>query len=544
MPNINDTVYFVNREQEERHTEELAKKLDLPYVNLINYPLAGEVLSSIEEADAANYKLVPYLRVGRTLKVGVVDPTNGSVKKFIEEYQKKEDVNIALSVISNTSLLVGIGGYEKIKKQELEKQQQIEEEDYTKDIESVQSVADVVKKVSTTQLLDVILTGAIRSNSSDIHLEPGENDCLVRYRIDGTLQDVTKLNMQQYKNLVSRIKFLAKLRMDIVDIPQDGRFSFKETGSIDLRVSIMPSTFGESIVLRLLGQEKTILSLDSLGFRPEALATIKKAITRPYGMILTSGPTGSGKTSTLYAILMALKKPGVKIITLENPVEYRIEGIEQSQIKSGQGYEFSDGLKASLRQDPDILMVGEIRDSETAEIAVQASLTGHLLLSTIHSNSAPAVYPRLIEIGVKPFLLSGAIELIMAQRLVRKLCQNCKEEYTPDPSAWEEVKSVLTPIKDKLSPKAQELLASPSVKLVRSKGCEKCSSSGFSGRQAIIEVLSPNEEIESLITKRASVVEFTRAAASQGMVTMEQDGLEKALEGITTIDEVWRVTKG
>jgi len=306
----------------------------------------------------------------------------------------------------------------------------------------------------------------------------------------------------------------------------------------------MPSTFGESIVLRLLGQEKSILTLDNLGFRPEALATIKKAISRPYGMILTSGPTGSGKTSTLYATLLALKKPGVKIITLENPVEYRIEGIEQSQVKPGQGYEFAEGLKASLRQDPDILMIGEIRDPETAEIAIQASLTGHLLLSTIHANTAPAVYPRLLEIGIKPFLLSGAIDLIMAQRLVRKLCKHCQETYVPEPTLWQEAKQALLPIKNKLTPEIQKILELDSVKLVRSKGCASCNNTGFSGRQVIIEVLAPNEEIEALVAKKASIVEFSKAAANQGMVTMEQDGLSKALAGITTIEEVWRVTRG
>ena len=261
-------------------------------------------------------------------------------------------------------------------------------------------------------------------------------------------------------------------------------------------------------------------------------------------MILTSGPTGSGKTSTLYAILMALKKPGVKIITLENPVEYRIEGIEQSQIKPGQGYEFSDGLKASLRQDPDILMVGEIRDPDTAEIAVQASITGHLMLSTIHANNASSVYPRLLEIGIKPFLLSGAINLIMAQRLVRKVCSKCREEYSPDPSLWSDVKKALMPINDKLSPELQKILLSDLPKLVKGKGCKECNSTGFSGRAAIIEVLVPDETIEALVSKNGSIVEFAKAAIAQGMITMEQDGLSKALARQTTIEEVWRVTRG
>jgi type II secretory ATPase GspE/PulE/Tfp pilus assembly ATPase PilB-like protein len=241
--------------------------------------------------------------------------------------------------------------------------------------------------------------------------------------------------------------------------------------------------------------------------------------------------------------LLELKKPGVKIITLENPVEYRIEGIEQSQVKPGQGYEFADGLKASLRQDPDILMVGEIRDPDTAEIAIQASLTGHLLLSTIHANSAPAVFPRLIEIGVKPFLLSGSINLVMSQRLVRKICPNCQEEYSPTAEAWKEVRETLLPIVSKLDPNIQAVLKQDMPKLKRGRGCGSCNQAGFLGRQVIVEVFIPDDSIEVLISKKASIAEFTKTAALQGMVSMEQDGLSKVLMGMTTIEEVWRVTK-
>jgi len=334
--------------------------------------------------------------------------------------------------------------------------------------------------------------------------------------------------------------------MDISDKPQDGRFSFAgpKNTEIDFRVSIMPSAFGESIVLRLLGQEKAILTLASLGFRQDALLEIQKAIHRPHGMILTSGPTGSGKSSTLYAVITELKKPGVKIITLEDPVEYKIPGIEQSQVETDSGYTFALGLKASLRQDPNILMVGEIRDLETAEIAIQAALTGHLLLSTIHANSAPAVYARLLELGAKPFLLSGSINLIMAQRLVRKVCPYCQQAYSPDPTMWQNILTVMSPIKEKLSPEILEKLGPNPPQLVRGTGCVKCNQTGFKGRQVIVEILTPNDTIEALIAKRASISEFERAATTLGMITMEQDGLTKAISGTTTIEEVWRVTRG
>lgn len=548
MVDINSKIYFLTREQEEKHTEELAAKLKLPYISLMNYPLTEEILQTITEEQAIKNQIIPYLKIGKNIKVGLVNPASKETQEFLTQYGKTIGFEFSQTVISRSSFLYGISIYEDLKKKKLsekEAETKVHEESFEDEIKDLKSAANVLHSASTTKLLDVIVMGAAKTKSSDIHIEPGEKDFLVRYRIDGILQDVVNLPLPQYKQLISRIKYLASLRMDITDQPQDGRISIDlgTEGKIDLRISVMPSTWGESVVVRLLGQEKSILSLDKLGVRDDALAAIKESISKPYGMILTSGPTGSGKSSTLYAILMALNKPGRKIITLENPVEYRIEGIEQSQVKPGAGYEFADGLKASLRQDPDILMVGEIRDTETAEIAVQAALTGHLLISTIHANSAPAVFARLIEIGVKPFLLSGSVNLIMAQRLVRKVCEHCRENYTPRPEVWQEVKAALLPIAKRLNSKALGILNSPQPVLVHGKGCEFCNKTGFHGRQLIIEVLVPTEVIESLIAKKATISEFTKAAVAQGMITMEQDGLAKALEGITTIEEVWRVTR-
>ncbi len=547
MVNINNKIFYLTREQEERHTEELAKKLQLPYINLVNYPLTEEILMSLPEESAIQYQIIPYLKIGKTVKVGAVEPGNEKVGQFLTSYGKTIGLDFKITVISKTSFLYGISYYESIKRKKQEEKQterKEEEETFKEVIKDLKSAGEALKNANTTKLLDVIVTGAVNTKSSDIHIEPFENDFLIRYRIDGILQDVVRLSLSQYKQLVSRIKYMASLRMDITDEPQDGRISIKiKNEEIDLRISVMPSTWGESIVIRLLGQEKSILSLDKLGIRSDALAAIKEAIHKPYGMILTSGPTGSGKSSTLYAILMELNKPGVKIITLENPVEYRINGVEQSQVKPGAGYEFADGLRASLRQDPDILMVGEIRDQETAEIAVQAALTGHLLISTIHANSAPAVFARLIEIGVKPFLLSGSVNLIMAQRLVRKVCQNCIERYTPRPEIWQEVKNVLAPIKSRISPSLVQIIDAQAPSLIKGKGCEICNGIGYRGRQLIIEVLVPDEAIEALIAKKGTISEFNKAASEQGMISMEQDGLVKALQGITTIEEVWRVTR-
>lgn len=548
MVDIQQRLSALNRAQEERHTEELAKKANLPYIDLVGYPLVEEIINLIPEEIAIEQKMIPYLKVGKSVKIGLVDPLNKVTFDFLTKLSKEAGLVFIPTVISQTSFYYGISVYEKFRKDKIvvETEKEQVQKNFEEEIKDMKSAAEALKKSNITKLLDLVVTGAVKTKASDIHVEPEEETFLIRYRIDGILQDVVDLPISQFRQFTSRIKYLAKLRMDIEDKPQDGRITIPIPGSdeIDLRISIMPSTWGESVVIRLLGQEKSILSLDRLGIRPDALVAIREAISKPYGMILTSGPTGSGKSTTLYAIIMELNKPGKKIITLENPVEYRIEGIEQSQVKPGAGYEFVDGLRASLRQDPDILMVGEIRDSETAEIAVQAALTGHLMISTIHANSAPAVFARLIEIGVKPFLLSGSVNIIMAQRLVRKICLACQVTYQPRPEIWQEVKKILLPIKDRLNKKFQAIVEETTLpELIHGKGCEKCNQSGYSGRQQIIEVLVPDDEIEALIAKKATISEFEKIASVKGMISMEQDGLIKALQGITTIEEVWRVTK-
>lgn len=546
MVNIDKTIYFLNREQEERHTQELAKKLNLPYINLTGYPLTLEVLKVISEELAIFYQIIPYLKIGKVVKIGVVNPNKKGLKEVLEKIAKEKNIEFVQVVVSQSSFLYGILLYDRTQEEAGKKANKAGEEERSLEdvIKDEESLIRVAGKTQDTKLLDVIVYGGIRLKASDIHLEPGESVLSVRYRLDGVLREVLSLPMSNYKILLSRIKYLAKMRMDKKTEPQDGRFSFKTIKSaIDLRVSVLPSSYGESIVLRILSQEKGEFGLSSLGFRKDALELVKSAISRPNGMILTSGPTGSGKTSTMYAVLKELNKPEVKIITLEDPVEYRIAGVEQSQIDKEHNYDFASGLKAILRQDPDIVMVGEIRDPETAEIAIQAAMTGHLLLSTIHANSAPAVFVRLLEIGVKPFLLAGSINLVMAQRLVRKVCEKCVEEYEPRPEVWQEIQKILEPIKSKLDPGYQAILNGVSVKLKRGVGCSACGNSGFSGRQVIIEVLKPDQGIETLISKKASISEFQKATHAQGMITMEQDGLVKVLQGITTVEEVWRVTK-
>lgn len=538
----------MRRQEEEEQTQTLAQKAGLLYIDLVGYPFAADILLLFPAETMEKLLFAPYLKIGKEIRVGVINSKDEVLKKYLDDFSAANNVKFTFVLVSRTSLLYAIDSFQA--KQEEEKNKALAVGKKRQDlIEKVQTIADIVeaaKKVTTTELLDLLLFSAAKMNASDIHIEPAANDFLVRYRIDGVLQDILRMPLHAYKFLLSRIKFLAKLKMDVVAEPQDGRFSIKRgNDEIDLRISTLPSAYGESIVMRLLGQEIQIKKLSDLGFRPDALEIIKTAIKRPHGMILNTGPTGSGKSTTLYAMIMELRKPGIKIISLEDPIEYRISGVQQSQVDPEAEYTFAEGLRGALRQDPDILMVGEIRDQETAEIAVQAALTGHLLLSTLHSNTAPAALPRLLEIGVRPFLLAGSINLIMGQRLVRKICQKCVQDFVPTEPLWDEVKKILLPMKEKLVPEVAAKLDLPAaeIKLRRGVGCAACNKSGFLGRQVIVEVLVPTPEIEALIGKQATIAQFVETALAEGMITMEQDGLIKVLEGVTTTAEVWRVTK-
>ncbi|MEI6144042.1 MAG: GspE/PulE family protein [Candidatus Berkelbacteria bacterium] len=548
MVDIDQKLFNLRRQDEEELTQALAARLGMGYVDMVGYPFASELYMLFPAEIMLRYSFVPYLKIGKEIKLAVTNSVNDRLKNYLNEYSQANNTKFAFSIVSKTGLLYTVDYFTK-QQAELQKKTLAisqHQEDLIDKVKTVADIAEAAKRVTTTELLDLVLVSAAKMNASDIHIEPGETDFLVRFRVDGVLQDVLRMNLSAYKFLLSRIKFLAKLKMDVVAEPQDGRFTIKHgSNEVDLRVSALPSAYGESIVLRLLGQEMSIKKLTDLGFRPDALKIIKDAISKPHGMILNTGPTGSGKSTTLYAVIMELKKPGIKIISLEDPIEYRISGVEQSQVDPEAGYTFADGLRAALRQDPDILMVGEIRDKETAEIGVQAALTGHLLLSTLHSNTAAAALPRLLEIGVRPFLLAGSINLIMGQRLVRKVCKACAQEFTPTEPVWEEIRNILVPIKDRIEPQIAAMLDLPiaQVKLKRGIGCPACNKSGYSGRQVIVEVLVPTPAMEALIGREATIAEFTKTALTEGLITMEQDGLIQVLKGVTTTTEVWRVTK-
>jgi len=410
------------------------------------------------------------------------------------------------------------------------------------DIEkTVKTIPDFKKKIEkslekkTTELIEIILAGAVKLKSSDIHIEPEEEEVKLRIRLDGILQDVLFLDSKIYKALVSRIKLLARLKLNVSDRPQDGRFSISfRDSAIEIRASSLPAEYGESIVLRILDPQN-LINVESLGLRDDMVKIFNKEIEQPNGMIIVTGPTGSGKTTTLYAILRKLNKPEVKIITIEDPIEYHLGGISQTQVDHKKGYDFASGLRSIMRQDPDVVLVGEIRDLETAQIALQAALTGHLVLSTLHTNDAAGTIARLQALGERPVNISPAINIAIGQRLIRKVCEKCKRLEVATDLELKQIKDGLKGLKIKL-PEIK-----PGLKLVRAVGCKECNNTGYKGRIGIFEFFLIDDEMEKFILTSPSIVEMKERAIKKGMITMLQDGFIKILQGETTIEEIRRV---
>ncbi len=408
----------------------------------------------------------------------------------------------------------------------------------------VKNISDFKEKIksssgkSVTGFLEIILAGAINLNSSDIHIEPEENQVKFRIRVDGILQDVILIDSKIYQNLLSRIKLLSKLKINVTDRPQDGRFSIlMEEVPIEIRASSLPAEYGESIVLRILNP-KSLISIEALGLREDLLGIFNKEIKKPNGMILVTGPTGSGKTTTLYAFLKKINKPEIKIITIEDPIEYHLEGISQTQVDPKKGYDFANGLRSIMRQDPDVVLVGEIRDLKTAHIALQAALTGHLVLTTLHTNDAAGTIARLQALGEKPNNIAPAINMAIAQRLVRKICKKCVKLEKVSAENLTKIKKALRGLPKGV--KTPDLTSG--IKIPQAKGCKYCNSTGYRGRIAIFEAFLIDDEIEKFILTSPSIGALKKLAIKKGMVPMRQDGFMKVLQGVTTIDEVERVT--
>ncbi len=529
----------LNRKFEEQETQALAQQQKIPYMNLYGWPADPQSLALLPKATALAQGAAVFFKEGHSLKLAVVQPGPG-VDQIIAKFTQ-EGFQVETYLVSKSSLEHLMAGYELVLKTE-RKSEKIELTGTDPRFEA-HSISDLEKKltnVSATELLETMIGASLTMDSSDIHVEPESHDVKLRFRIDGVLQDVASLSLDLHQIIISRIKILSKTKLNITTAPQDGSFSLTFNGKqVDIRVSILPSTFGESVVMRLLRQDKGGLKFDDLGIMGLARERILKEMEKPNGMILTTGPTGSGKTTTLYALLNELNGVGVKIITLEDPVEYKIDGITQTPIDASAGMTFASGLRAILRQDPDIIMVGEMRDLETAETAAQAALTGHVVLSTLHTNDAPSAIPRLLDLGVKSFVLAPAINAIIAQRLLRKICDKCKVPYNLPENLLARVELILSGI-----PKASQAQVPKKLEFHHSPGCPACKGLGYKGRMGVYEVFSISDEIEQMITKgTTTTTEIRKQAISEGMITMAQDGILKALQGITDVEEVFRVTE-
>ncbi|NTU69652.1 type II/IV secretion system protein [bacterium] len=524
------------KESEEKEYKELAQKLSLEYVELKGYPISNDVLNIIPQDKAEGLKIISYLRAGNKVKVATSNPEDKNVEGYVKDLAAMTNFEIIVAVTTPFNIDYCLNFYD-MNKAESRREEDVvkitkeEEANFEKEISTLRDVKDALKKVSVSSLLDILLTGSVKLEASDIHIEPGEKGTVVRYRIDGVLHPILSMDNKTASSVVSRIKLMSKMKLDLNKLPQDGKFFIdRGTKKIDIRVSTLPDVYGESVVLRLLDKDMGFIKLADLGFNKEQEEVIRKAYKKTHGLIFVTGPTGSGKTTTLYSILDELNQPGVKIITLEDPVEYDLPGVVQSQIDAEKNYTFASGLRSILRQDPDIILIGEIRDAETGEMATQASLTGHLVLTTLHTNDAPSSLHRLLDLGIRPFMVVDSINLIMAQRLVRRICEDCKEEYIPEKIVVDEIKSVLGE-------------AIKIEKLYRAKGCDKCHHSGFKGRVGIYEMLEPSEKLKSLMLRAATLEEIEKEAKDAGMKTLEFDGLLKAIQGVTTPEEVWRVAK-
>ncbi len=533
----------IKRKETERLAKSQAASFGLPYIDLFGFPISPEALILIREEDANRLKAVCFFYDGKHIRVATTNPESPELKILLDQLQNKYHCDVKLYFISFLSLKYAFKLYKTLPKtKKIDRNVNINEEALNKfgeEFSSFNKLQEQISKVSVTDIVTMILAAAIRSGASDIHIEAEENGIKVRYRIDGVLHDAANIDKELWKKIISRMKVLARVKINIDNQPQDGRITIDtKKERIDIRVSFLPTNYGESVVMRLLRSSSVGLAFEDLGIRGKAFKQLKREVERPNGMIITTGPTGSGKTTTLYAILKKLNKPETKIITIEDPIEYQLEGINQSQ--TSEKYTFAQGLRSIVRQDPDVVMVGEIRDLETAEIAIQAALTGHLVLSTIHTNDAAGTVPRFLSMGAKPFLLAPALNAMIGQRLVRRICNECKVEIELDDEKMERVKKILSTLPED----EKEKIDFNNLKFYTGKGCAVCQKIGYKGRIGIYEIMTMNEEIEKLILSgKASEYDMRNAAAKNGMISMVQDGLLKALDGITSVEEVFRVAE-
>ncbi|VBB06881.1 type ii secretion system protein e [Lucifera butyrica] len=505
---------------EESMIEVLEFQLGVPHVDLINVQLDKEAGHLIPSSLAEKYQVIPIKKEGRKLTLAMVDPTNFFAIDDVRMVSgcdvepviaAERAIQRAISAVYGVTALV----------EKAVNQLRPEEAGLTAEVQTADD-APIIGIVNS------LFSQAVRERASDIHIEPQDKTLRVRFRIDGVLREISSFPRDLHAAIISRIKIMSDMDIAEKRLPQDGRIKLREAGrEIDIRVSTLPTILGEKAVMRILDKKAVILDIKKLGFSPENLRRYQNLFTRSYGMILVTGPTGSGKTTTLYSTLTELNSPGKNIITVEDPVEYRLEGVNQVQVNQKAGLTFAGGLRSILRQDPNIVMIGEIRDRETADIAVRAALTGHLVLSTLHTNDAPGAVTRLIDMGVEPFLVASSVLGVVAQRLIRLICPECKRPYHPAPDSTERVFLGIEPQRD--------------ITLYRGTGCSACGRTGYRGRMSIHEVMPVSAKIRELINLRVAADEIGQTASQESMLSMREDGIQKALTGLTTVEEVMRV---
>lgn len=545
-----ERVKTLRKKEEEMLAETLAARYGVPYLDLSTQPINIDALRVVKEADARAAEMAVFNATDKRIDVGVLSPANEKALGLIEDL-KKQGYSPEIFMVSHASLQKVWDRYKDLSYSFETKSGALDISndeilEITKKVSSLADIKSLIEGVLSlkrayriSRILEIILAGAVSLKASDVHFEPEDVDLRLRYRLDGVLTDILHFDKETFDLLLSRIKLISELKLNVKEKAQDGRFSIKLGDiEIEVRTSLLPGPYGESVVLRILNPDAISVELDNLGIHPRLFEILTREIKKPNGMILTTGPTGSGKTTTLYAFLKKIYTPDIKVITIENPIEYHLQGIVQTQTESEKGYGFAEGLRSALRQDPDVIMVGEIRDSETASVAVNAALTGHLVLSTLHTNNAAGSFPRLIDLGVNPKVISSALNVSIAQRLVRTLCQSCKKEVVIEGKDKEVIERILGGITDK---SYLEGVKTDKMWTTGGGSCDKCSGLGYKGRIGVYEAVLVDNDIEKVVIENPSERDIKETAKKQRLLTIAQDGILKVLKGSTTLEELDRV---
>lgn len=546
--NAKDQIASMRKNEAEDLAMILSQKYNLQYLDLSRMTIDIDALKIIPEEEARKGKLAIFQKIGQKIQVAVESPNPEETQRTIRLLEEK-GYKVTVSMVSEESLSRAWKRYGEIADYEetLVGVIDVSPEKLANFLKQAPTITDLVnlftasvttqKNRKISEVLEIILAGALSSEASDIHIEPQNDQVRLRFRLDGVLHDILFFDHKVYNLILSRIKLVSGLKLNIKNQAQDGRFGIKtEEGEMAVRTSVIPGSYGESIVLRILNPKSIAISFDNLGIDQKLMTVLEKELSKPNGMILTTGPTGSGKTTTLYAFLRKIHTPETKIITLEDPVEYHLQNIVQTQVEESIGYSFSEGLRSILRQDPDVIMVGEIRDLETAKTAINSALTGHLVLSTLHTNNAAGTIPRLIDLGVNPTSIAPAVNIAMAQRLVRKLCEKCKEKQLADETESAIIKKVIATM-----PENKNALDEQEIFIWKAKGCDYCNKIGYKGRIGVYEAILIDDEVEPLILLNPTESEILKKSEKQGILNMKQDGILKVLNGTTSLDELQRV---